>query len=413
MARPGEISVELKLQLDKLTAQAKKAASILKTNIGSDMGKASTATKTAADSQDKLERSTKKATSALERQLAEWKRLRKDGIEPGMKIIMAAQGASAGLGGPGAVIAGGNTGAGLATSASALAARRKYPAPMVPNPQFQLASSGGSAASGSSTIRIGQLLASYYLITRAIQVALVPLRKFAQEVGRAADAAARIYARSMTSGFGVGMTVQRGMLASIIGVSENEIFQFGKAIAYLQPQLARAQQIMRDTTVPLTQVNWQFKVLQADMSALWAQIGADAAPALLKLADSLDILVKVVTDNLSKLEKIGNIAKWFNPLYLWHRATENMANRWNGVSQSQVDRQRSHGVMPGPMAYMKQMPASNWERMGLVIGGGGGVNYSQQTAVNTKRTANGIERLLHQTQNMNNITRTNAIPASP
>jgi hypothetical protein len=40
--------------------------------------------------------------------------------------------------------------------------------------------------------------------------------------------------------------------------------------------------------------------------------------------------------------------------------------------------------MPEPMAYMKQMPASSWERMGLMIGGGGGTNYGQQTANHTK-----------------------------
>ena len=45
---------------------------------------------------------------------------------------------------------------------------------------------------------------------------------------------------------------------------------------------------------------------------------------------------------------------------------------------------KSSKGMPEPMAYMKQMPASSWERMGLIIGGGGGTNYGQQTANHTK-----------------------------
>ena len=47
-----------------------------------------------------------------------------------------------------------------------------------------------------------------------------------------------------------------------------------------------------------------------------------------------------------------------------------------------------------PMAYMKQMPASNWERMGLVIGGGGGTNYNQQTAKNTGTMTKTLEQIL-------------------
>ena len=55
---------------------------------------------------------------------------------------------------------------------------------------------------------------------------------------------------------------------------------------------------------------------------------------------------------------------------------------------------RSEPNLQPPRAFMKQMPASNWERMGLVIGGGGGTNYNQQTAKNTGTMTKTLEQIL-------------------
>lgn len=51
------------------------------------------------------------------------------------------------------------------------------------------------------------------------------------------------------------------------------------------------------------------------------------------------------------------------------------------------------GGMPGPQAYMKQLPVSSWERMGLVIGGMGGANPAVETARNTRATVTELKGL--------------------
>ena len=42
---------------------------------------------------------------------------------------------------------------------------------------------------------------------------------------------------------------------------------------------------------------------------------------------------------------------------------------------------------------MRQLGASAWEKMGLVIGGGGATNYAKDTAHNTKRANNLLETI--------------------
>ena len=61
--------------------------------------------------------------------------------------------------------------------------------------------------------------------------------------------------------------------------------------------------------------------------------------------------------------------------------------------------------MPKPQAWMKQMPASTWEHMGLQVGGGGGTDYNRQTAMNTKETNSHLKELIKaQFQQLNDIT---------
>jgi hypothetical protein len=73
--------------------------------------------------------------------------------------------------------------------------------------------------------------------------------------------------------------------------------------------------------------------------------------------------------------------------------TKQVDNFWNGASNKKV---------PEPQAQMKQMPASSWEKMGLVIGGGGGTNYAQQTAKNTGKSNSLLEKIANALANPKN-----------
>jgi hypothetical protein len=282
-----------------------------------------------------------------------------------------------------------------------------------------------SGASAKFSIAIAAATAGLKLMREAIMQTLA-----------AYERARQIYAKTVTSGFGTGMTVKRGMLAEIIGVSENDIFQFGAQIAYLNGQLEFAQKTITDNVTPLTQVSWGFKVMGENMKALWSQIAGALAPAInaitddfnsfltvlgeseiLKaigeeigavmiglndvvgiievvvngfttgfkiIADTISIFIMEILNLLSHVPGLKKVGGWDTSTASADivKQSTNLANEAQKVWNNMLGK-GSKG-MPQPMAYMKQMPASSWERMGLMIGGGGGTNYGQQTANHTK-----------------------------
>lgn len=438
----AEISVELTLLLANLQKQAKAAAAIIGKELGADMSKATASTDKATDSQNKLTKAVKNTNKELQ-ELArlskiplgelnneQLTKLRKAGSErykewenfkpptastpvPGLlpdstMSLDQMNAARAKHGLPPLDMEGAAQKGGEAGRTALAGYKKRYPDVQVPVPEFKVQPTKPTIPSGSKTgggsfsmSGLSALSASGipYISTLARAI-FSPLGAAAAltaasilAMRSAIENARTIYTKSLTSGMGLGMSIKRGTLANAIGVSEAELFQFGSAIAYLQPKLRGAQEILNQTTMPLTQVSFEFQVLKANMGALFAKMTAEAAPALLKLADSLGIFVKAATDSIGTFSKVMNVTKWAQPLYLFHRLTQGIANSINGVNQKQVDAGIG-GAMPSPMAYMKQMPASNWERMGLVIGGGGGTNYNQQTAKNTGTMTKTLEQIL-------------------
>lgn len=425
MANNGVISVELKLALSSLQAQVKKASSML--NFKGAEQAADTNKATAA--QDKQTKSVKETNAALKEQarLAKAAALASaqadvDRLRAAREQAMRQMRAPAWMGSEqaqkftdpeeAAALAAeaerlrnlrrlgrqSNTGAGLASN----------PLAMFGTPPILPASGTPGKTSGvdSKLVGIGKMLASYYLITRAINFAIAPLRKFANEMERAAAAAAKTYTSSMSSGMGLGMTVRRGTLAQIIGVSENDIFQFGAAIKYIQPQIENAQKILTATNGPLTQMEWQFKILQTNLSALVAKISTEAAPAINLLTLAIDGMVQAITNHVDLIMKLAAKAAIF-------AATSNdpalraVVNTVTAIMGGPIGSMLKSvkGSIPSPQAWMKQMPASTWEHMGLQVGGAGGTDYQRQTAMNTAQMNQSLKQILKQQfQNLNNVT---------
>lgn len=218
----------------------------------------------------------------------------------------------------------------------------------------------------------------------AAGIALKGLQAAAEGVRDAFNRASGIYAKAGTSGMGIGTTVRRGAFASVLGVSENEVMRFGKQIEYLSPKLATANGILAKTTMPLTQVSWEFKVMQQNLYALFAQIGTQVAPALLAFGNALNAILEVINKHQGIIKALmigagGALGGIGGALGVY-----NMILGSKGLSA---------GDIPAPNTYNKQLPASSWERMGLVIGGGGGVNYQKNIDENTKKSAKFLEML--------------------
>ena len=233
---------------------------------------------------------------------------------------------------------------------------------------------GAFGLSGAS----GAMLGATALVAgaTAIGVAFMGLKKIVEETTKAYENARQLYAKALQSGMGLKFTTQRSLIAGVMGVSETEVFRFGAQMAYLNPRLAQASKILAETAIPLAKVSWQSKILGADMQALAAKLANDAAPAVMLFLASLDNLVKFLTDKSSFLLKMAVTGA---ALTMGPSGAEIMLNQISSMIKAY-----GIGNMPSPQGWMKQLPASTWEHMGLVVGGDRR-NYNKETANNTAR----------------------------
>jgi hypothetical protein len=100
---------------------------------------------------------------------------------------------------------------------------------------------------------------------------------------------------------------------------------------------------------------------------MFAKIANDATPALNDLTDALDGLIKKARDSIYISALLT--PPWIQAMSFYKQMTG-------------TDSPKSK--IPPLLSTMKQLPASSWEHMGLVIGSGGG-NPAQTTAHNTTK----------------------------
>ena len=226
----------------------------------------------------------------------------------------------------------------------------------------------------------------FYLAFKALQLAFKALKSVVDEVSEAYKRAASIYTNALQTGLGTQFSTKRSLLASIMGVSEQDVFRMGAQLAYLNPRLQQASDILARTATPLTQVHWHFKILETDLSATWALLANKVSPAVMTFVDSLDYLIKFLNKHAGLISKMANeglsqaigAALGGNAKVIWDKSIAPYLNAI-GVLHTGA------GGMPGPQSWMKQLPASHWEHQGLVIGGA--QNFARETANNTKDTA--------------------------
>ena len=226
----------------------------------------------------------------------------------------------------------------------------------------------------------------------ALGVAFMGLKKAVEGTMSAYDNARKEYAKALTSGgLPLGFTVRRGQLASVLGVSEKDVFQFGKQVSYLNDKLAWSNTIIANTTPALAAIGWQFKIVQENVKAAFARMAVDAAPAIMTFAKALGSFVQIVSDGAHRIKDAAIIAA--GAAAYAAGGPKAMAR----VIAQMVGERASLENVPKPLAYMKQLGASSWERMGLQVGGHGAQNHAAQTAKNTAQAVqvlNGIRQAL-------------------
>lgn len=432
MNNSGQVSVELKLLLDKLRRDAKQAADIIREALKSGTTSSDAGLDRANEKMDKLKARTKGVTAALKEQrdaaLAAWRA----GLpQPTVSGVGFGGGPSRSTG-PSSWST--NAGGGLATPPPNLnpgATGRNAP----PNPV-----AAAMRTPLAIMAQIGAVLAGFRVVVGMVRFALnlliAPLRMLAS----AAEAARMAYGSSLSKGMPLGYGIKTSMLASALGVGQNEVMQFGKQVEILNEKMKYSIAVFQETNRPLTMVGWNMKAMSASFHAIAAVFAKNLAPALNQFFE----MMRNTLDAFSKSASLETIAYTIKVLFhlvnVMIGTASLITQAFDLITQAMVDgiqyfiRQVSNSIArmtggkidetdvftetkqkaellaktasqlfkrpgedsataPNPMAGMQRLAASSWEKMGLVLGNGG-VNHAQQTAANTKRMAGLMEKMV-------------------
>lgn len=240
--------------------------------------------------------------------------------------------------------------------------------------------SGGTGAAAAT--------GGLFLILEGVGLALKALEKIIKAViagiGSALQAAHKLFSDALTTGAGTRFAAMRAALSNVLGVPANQAFSFS-ASKTVMPLIADAVKMLGDTARPLANVAASIKIFQVNVAALWASLASGMAESLNKFVNSMTMFAEGLV-NSGMLEKAGKaIGLFFDVI----RSELGFMVRAIGIITQNADialfatRLLNPSTVNLPSAgTMKQLPASHFEKMGLVLNNlaGGGVDYARRTA---------------------------------
>lgn len=272
--------------------------------------------------------------------------------------------------------------------------------------------SGLTQTFAKATAGLAALRVVFGVWSFAIRAALYPIEKLNSLINKMAEGARQVYAGSLQSGgLPIGFTSYRQTLAKIMGVAENEVFQYAKQIMWLNKQIAYSTSISAKHNLVLTESSWKMGVVKNDWKALMDSLAAAFAGPKNAISDWLHRIINTVTSNMQhvvtiserwgkavamsafmkshgmKAEIVGGAARWVNKSGQEDpELRKKFDKEWEASQKNKF---------PAPEASARRYQTSPWERMGLVLGAGMGDNPAQKTAYNTGK-------MLQELQKMNN-----------
>jgi hypothetical protein len=223
-------------------------------------------------------------------------------------------------------------------------------------------------------------------------VAALSAFKYAiQETIKAYDQARQMYAKQlMSGGMARGFIVRQSQLADVLGVGENQVMQFGTAIGFLGHQLEFSTRTLTRTNSTLTATSWHIKIMEQNFKAMWAETASNAAPAIISLVDAISSLAKVATFAQSEIPKIKKSVMDF-------MLSGKIGALWK--LDAKIEKWFDSKILktikaPDVPVSINRLPASSWEKMGLVLGQGGGNDYQKKTADATSKAVVILAKIL-------------------
>lgn len=214
----------------------------------------------------------------------------------------------------------------------------------------------------------------------AAGLSLKALANVAKTTAAAFDEAKGIYSATMRSGgLPLGMVTQRSAVAKAMGVSMEEMDHYSNVVAQVGWKFRHSSEILASTAPALMMASVNMEAVKREFKALGAVIADSIAPAVNLLAMSLQGLLAGVQ---------ALFKAFFDYMMTIPRIFKSVLENLPFVGGTM--KKAFAGLVGGvdtPEASTKRLPASAWEKMGLVIGTGAGANYAKDTAANTKRIA--------------------------
>ena len=412
----AELNVALKLQLDGLQQQAQAAAAIIKQQLGAALQSGGGGTSPVSKQTEDVQRLTRQVQAGTVGVHALGKALKNLGENPGVRMFSkggTSQGtvnlsASALARNPHlAEMLGGGVGSDKpsGTSLSEKAAKKaakdlvtfQKDMSFLMMPLFNpgsvwatlfstrqtysaLNTEHGKSLLGSKMGGMSPLAGTAALVggATALGLALKALTTTVQQTIAAYERARQLYAKSLMSGLGLNLTVKRGMMASIMGVSEEDVLKFGAAMSYLNPKIEWASGVLARTTPELTRVAWEFDVLKVNLQAMFSLLASEGATSLTNFTAGLSVLIKLLSDSwITRMGAgaISGIASTAVGAMTGGSGLGQLLAKLGFKGISEIGKLSGSGgsSIPSPQQFMKTLPASSWEKMGLVIGSSGGV----------------------------------------
>lgn len=443
-AADGQIYVDLRLQLKKLKEDIASAQKMIKDGLNKTLGVGGGSGKDKVSDaqgkgQDELDVKVRRVTKSLKDQLDVWKKIQN--FRKPRVIDNSGSTATTRVYGPGATVQ--MTGGGLATTPPGGGVPPIIPPPFLPkgtpkagdwnvfwrrmitggmgaarggaygniigaNQMFgafgntaaggQVMGRAGLAGAGGAALATGALLAAILALKLSIDGAKLVI----QESVRAAERARELYARSISNGLGLSFNAQRSNLAQVMGVSESEVFNFGQVLAILNPRLKEASKIQADTARTLAPLAYDMRILQIDLEALFSSLATKVVPIMRVVVNTFDELVKAAQGAGEAMTKIVALMYAISPIKPDLNKAKNTAEILLAAALGPFGPAFIRGLgdsqakLPSPTGFMKQMPTSPWEKMGLVTsmsGGNQAIDYMKRTAQATEQTAKHLEHI--------------------
>ena len=482
----AEISIELKLAIADAINQAKAAASAISKEFGAATTKGTTAATSSAATagHDKETVAIQKKTKALTEQqkvLEAWRKANAGGIAPSQKITIASQTAGKGMtGNPFQAEVNAWKGS-LATAAAELT---KAPAlmnlpgykgigmaqriinmkPALPNVAFPtlphapaapkatalngtlLRSLIGSVAGSSLAGPIGAGLGAsamgasgpFAIAIGAATAGMKLLRHAIDEVVDAANRARTLYAKTMTSGgFAPGYVVRQNILAGILGVSEDQVMQYGRAIGFIGKRAEWAAKTTSDNMRLLTAEAWEAKIVAEDAKAAWSNLAVAVEPSMMKFYEWMDKIIKKAGSVVKEMSNEGKNEAKYAAFEKWAekhgvaysgvhvRGQDDLLNM--GINkqgefgptnkkilklfEDEFNKISSKNLAPAIPTNINRMPSSAWEKMGMVLGMGGRTDHAAVTAKGVTTLVALTQKLVQQRNSINHDSFANPMAA--